>query len=38
MQAGLGATSGAHYAAWVTSRNWIRAALARPFEGEPAGR
>ncbi len=37
MQAGLGATSGRHYGAWVASRNWVRAALARPFEGEPGG-
>lgn len=38
MQAGLGSTSGARYGAWVTSRNWVRAALARPFEEEPGGR
>ncbi|HUG72979.1 MAG TPA: serine hydrolase [Steroidobacteraceae bacterium] len=38
MQAGLGSTSGARYGAWVTSRNWVRAALARPFEDEPGGR
>lgn len=37
MQAGLGSTSGPHYGAWVTSRNWVRAALARPFEDEPGG-
>lgn len=37
MQAGLGATSGRHYGAWVASRNWVRAALARPFEAEPGG-
>ncbi|MFA7504776.1 MAG: serine hydrolase [Burkholderiaceae bacterium] len=38
MQAGLGSTSGPEYGAWVTSRNWVRAALARPFEDEPGGR
>jgi CubicO group peptidase (beta-lactamase class C family) len=38
MQAGLGSTSGARYGAWVTSRNWVRAALAQPFEAEPGDR
>lgn len=38
MQAGLGSTSGANYGAWVTSRNWVRTALSRPFEDEPGGR
>lgn len=38
MQAGLGPTSGAHYGAWVSSPNWVRFALARPFEDEPGGR
>ncbi|TBU91240.1 serine hydrolase domain-containing protein [Phytopseudomonas dryadis] len=38
MRAGLGSTSGANYGAWVASRNWVRAALARPFEDEPGGR
>ncbi|XQR91299.1 serine hydrolase [Stutzerimonas urumqiensis] len=37
MQAGLGSTSGRNYGAWVASRNWVRAALARPFETEPGG-
>lgn len=37
MQAGLGSTSGRNYGAWVASRNWVRAALARPFEAEPGG-
>ena len=37
MQAGLGSTSGAGYGAWVSSRNWVRAALARPFVDEPGG-
>ena len=35
MQAGLGSTSGRNYGAWVASRNWVRAALARPFEAAP---
>lgn len=38
MQAGLGSTSGARYGAWVRSRNWVRSALAQPFEDEPGGR
>jgi CubicO group peptidase (beta-lactamase class C family) len=38
MQAGLGSTSGGRYGAWVSSRNWVRAALARPFDDEPGGR
>ncbi|WP_341644856.1 serine hydrolase domain-containing protein [Thauera sp. SDU_THAU2] len=38
MQAGLGSTSGPRYGPWVASRNWVRAALARPFEDEPGGR
>ncbi len=38
MQAGLGSTSGAQYGAWVNSRNWVRTALAQPFEDEPGGR
>lgn len=37
MQAGLGRTSGEHYGAWVTSPNWVRHALARPFDQEPGG-
>ncbi len=37
MQAGLGSTSGQNYGAWVASRNWVRAALARPFVTEPGG-
>lgn len=35
MQAGLGSTSGRNYGTWVASRNWVRAALARPFETDP---
>ncbi|WP_284735981.1 serine hydrolase domain-containing protein [Dongia deserti] len=38
MQAGLGSTSGARYGAWVSSGNWVRSALAQPFEDEPGGR
>ena len=38
MQTGLRSTSGAQYGAWVRSRNWVRTALAQPFEDEPGGR
>lgn len=38
MQAGLARTSGPNYGRWVSSRNWVRAALAQPFEDEPGGR
>jgi CubicO group peptidase (beta-lactamase class C family) len=38
MQAGLASTSGANYGAWVSSPNWVRYALAQPFEAEPGGR
>lgn len=38
MQAGLGSTSGPNYGAWVSSPNWVRFALTRPFEAEPGGR
>ena len=37
MQAGLGRTSGPNYGRWVQSRDWVRAALAMPFDGEPGG-
>ncbi|MFN4090374.1 MAG: serine hydrolase domain-containing protein [Alphaproteobacteria bacterium] len=37
MQAGLERTSGANYGRWVSSRNWVRAALAQPFVAEPGG-
>lgn len=37
MQAGLGSTSGPGYGGWVASRNWVRAALARPFADLPGG-
>ncbi len=37
MQAGLARTSGPNYGRWVASRDWVRAALAQPFAGEPGG-
>ena len=37
MQAGLQRTSGPNYGRWVASRDWVRAALAQPFVGEPGG-
>jgi CubicO group peptidase (beta-lactamase class C family) len=37
MQAGLERTSGANYGRWISSGNWVRAALARPFVDEPGG-
>ena len=38
MQAGLEATSGRNYGAWVTSSNWVRYAITRPMVEEPGGR
>jgi CubicO group peptidase (beta-lactamase class C family) len=38
MRAGLESTSMRHYGRWVTSRNWVRNALARPFVDDPGGR
>ncbi|MFN3275293.1 MAG: serine hydrolase domain-containing protein, partial [Paracoccus sp. (in: a-proteobacteria)] len=38
MQAGLERQSGANYGRWVSSRNWVRAALAAPFTQAPVGR
>ncbi|MDZ4371253.1 MAG: serine hydrolase [Phenylobacterium sp.] len=38
MQAGLDRTSGANYGRWVTSPNWVRYALSRPFVDAPGGR
>jgi CubicO group peptidase (beta-lactamase class C family) len=35
MRSGLESTSGRNYGAWVTSRNWVRYALARPLETPP---
>ena len=37
MQAGLERTSGANYGAWVSSNNWVRDALSRPFVADPGG-
>lgn len=37
MQAGLARTSGMNYGRWVASGNWVRAALAQPFEEEVGG-
>ncbi len=37
MQAGLERTSGANYGRWVSSPNWVRFALSRPFVDEPGG-
>lgn len=38
MRAGLERTSGEYYGRWVTSPNWVRFALSRPFADEPGGR
>lgn len=38
MQAGLERTSGRNYGAWISSDNWVRYALSRPFVDEPGGR
>ena len=35
MRSGLASTSGRNYGAWVTSRHWVRHALARPLEAAP---
>lgn len=35
MQAGLERTSGENYGRWVSSPNWVRFALARPFVADP---
>ena len=37
MQAGLERTSGPNYGAWISSRDWVRAALAAPFVDDPGG-
>lgn len=37
MQAGLGRTSGRHYGAWVSSKNWVDYALRQPFADIPGG-
>jgi CubicO group peptidase (beta-lactamase class C family) len=38
MRAGLERTSGRNYGRWVSSRDWVRYALSRPFVDEPGGR
>jgi CubicO group peptidase (beta-lactamase class C family) len=38
MTSGLASTSGRFYGAWVASRDWARAALARPLRGAPGER
>lgn len=38
MRAGLERTSGANYGAWVSSADWVRDALSRPFAAEPGER
>lgn len=37
MRAGLERTSGVNYGRWVSSPDWVRHALARPFVAEPGG-
>lgn len=37
MQAGLERTSGENYGRWVSSPDWVRFALSRPFVDEPGG-
>jgi CubicO group peptidase (beta-lactamase class C family) len=37
MQAGLDRLSGPNYGRWVSSRNWVRFALAQPFVDQPGG-
>jgi CubicO group peptidase (beta-lactamase class C family) len=37
MRAGLERTSGENYGRWVSSPNWVRYALSRPFVDEPGG-
>jgi len=38
MQAGLRSTSGPNYGTWISRGNWVKAALAQPFDDEPGGR
>lgn len=35
MRSGLASTSGEHYGAWVSHRDWVAAALARPLTVDP---
>lgn len=37
MRAGLERTSGENYGRWVSSPNWVRFALSRPFTDDPGG-
>ncbi|MEL7301827.1 MAG: serine hydrolase [Pseudomonadota bacterium] len=37
LRAGLERTSGANYGGWVSSPNWVRDALSRPFVASPGG-
>jgi CubicO group peptidase (beta-lactamase class C family) len=37
MQAGLERTSGPNYGRWVSSPNWVRYAMTRPFVDQPGG-
>jgi CubicO group peptidase (beta-lactamase class C family) len=37
MRAGLERTSGRNYGRWVSSPDWVRVALSRPFVAEPGG-
>ncbi|KAA2215109.1 serine hydrolase domain-containing protein [Teichococcus oryzae] len=37
MRAGLERTSGSFYGSWVSSSDWVRAALGRPFVADPGG-
>lgn len=37
MQAGLRSTSGPNYGAWISRGNWVKAALAQPFDNAPGG-
>jgi len=38
MQAGLRSTSGPRYGSWISRGNWVKAALAQPFDDAPGGR
>jgi CubicO group peptidase (beta-lactamase class C family) len=38
MQAGLRSTSGPRYGTWISRGNWVKAALAQPFDDAPGGR
>lgn len=38
MTSGLESTSFGNYGSWVASRNWVRAALARPLQAQPGTR